>query len=907
MATRPNVKITQIEETPITTAVPTILEPVILGDLRQVVEENDSGSTYSKTAGNTVSYPNLETNAVPLIRLVDDRILGKHSTERAYSEWDLLQENKTMITTDLLAASDVISSLVKTEYSVNGVQLADGTDYTLKAKPIIRDTVVIIKSEASQLASPAGSDYFAEGDDFTVDYALGKISVVAAGALDTLMQAATDHVDISYSARPSSSVVAHLQYVDTYSTTAFTTVTERVKSEDYVATSSGVTVLAKNPQVVDFLIETAPNGSDDEIKITINGTEYTSGVVATILLQVAALVTAINGGSEPVNATDIATTTVRVNSTDSNPFTYSSTDVGAGSQTVTEASLQSVPSFPSTTNISVVNEAQSFSKSSLDSADVDVTLNSQDLITGTVSVTDAAGTVYTETTDWTVNLVEGKVTLIKDGQIDDDDISVVFVTYQAKFPGSPKILITYTASRKSRDETLLRLSTREQLEAINDNANWKSEIGPENPLLFGMAIAQAASGGNIVAGTPFRSDIQAKALELLEKNDVYTLVQMTPSISTASTLKGHVDAQSLPEIGSERVLAFSPETRVERSVYPFNDLDDAVGAGIAWLTTTVSEPERVFDTSFDSSKIDATLGDPKAGDYIEILDNQLKITSVVKSGTDITYYVDGAAIAFPTAEPSGSISTVVGTPDGGTFTETHMVAYRIIRKMQNTDIVSIAEGIRLGHDSRRSWMMLPDIIKYDYEETPTSTGSGATTTDLPGFIRAAHVGGLRTNILANQSLTNFVLAGFTGLRNSNDLFTKSEIDSLIQNGIDLAIADGTAIKSLRSLTTDAATLGDAEQSIVTNVDYGVKKLRRPLRSFLGIYNLTDNTINLLRLVVQGVEAGLQNQQSDRTGPVVIRIDVITIKKSDTFKDRAEMKLRFVIAAPLNNIEVTVLF
>jgi hypothetical protein len=911
MATRPNVKITQVEETPITTAVPTILEPVILGDLRQVVERNDTGSTYSKSAGTTVSYPDLETNAVPLIRFVDDRILGKHSTERTYSEWDLLTENKTMITTDLLSASDVIASLQKTEYSIDGTQLDAGTDYTLKSKPIIRDTVVIIKSESSQLSSPPGADYFAEGDDFTVDYDLGTISAVASGALDTYMTGATTMVDISYSARPSSSVVAHLQYIDTYSTTPFTTVTERVKSEDYVASSSGVTVLAKNVQYVDFLIEgTVTVG--DIVTITINGTDFaTAGTETTIAEIVAALVTAIDGGSEPVDATDIVTTTVRVNSTDGNPFSYASalsTDVGADLEpTITEALLQSVSAFPSTTNISIVNEAQSFDKTTLDSADVDVTLNYQDLISGTVSVTNAAGTAYTETTDWTVDLTTGVITLKTGGQIDDDDISVVFITYQAKYPGSPKILLTYTASRLSRDETLLRLSTREQLEAINDDANWKSRIGPENPLLFGMAVAQAASGGNIVAGTPFRSDIQAKALELLEKNDVYTLVLMSPSVSTASSIKTHVDAQSLPEVGNERVLAFSPETRVERSVYPYDDLDDTVGSGIAWITTTVGEPERVFDTLFDSTKTDATLGDPKAGDYIEILDQQLKVTSVVKDGTDITYYVDGAAVAFPTAEPSGSISSVVGTPDGGTFTPTHMVAYRVIRKMQNTDVITIAEGIRTGQDSRRTWMMLPDIVQYDYEETPTTTGAGAVTTDLPGFIRAAHVGGLRTNILANQALTNFVLTGFTGLRNSNDLFTKSEIDSLIQNGIDLAVADGTAVKSLRSLTTDASTLGNAEQSIVTTVDYGVKKLRRPLRGFLGVYNVTENTINLMRLVVHGVEANLKNQQSDRTGPIVARIDVIEIKKSELYKDRIEMKLRFVIAAPLNDIEVTVLF
>lgn len=888
MADRPNVIITQVEETPISTPGTPTLEPAILGDLRLAVVKGDTSTTYNQSLGTTVSYPLLELLATPIVRFVDDRVLGKHETERVYTEWDILEDAQDM-TSDLLEATDPIGFLEREEVGFTGAG-----PFVMASKPLIRDTIqlrdVIVTVTPADVEIDDIFDVTINGVKFSFTATAATVANVTLG-LVTAINGGTEPV------------------------TATDNTTDLTLSPDVVTVPFTVVTATTNKTAgVDdqtlVLSETFFAEADD---FTV---DYDTGTITVV--GSSSLATHLGSGAIKVSYSPRPAASVVVNllfedtfsTVPNQPVTFrlQPDDYVA---TTTSVKLLKDISFPNISNVSLNSEPQTFSNTALDSADVDITLNNGGVISGSISVSSAAGTVYEETKDWKVkDLTTGELTLLSDagsapadgGQIDKDDVSVVFVTYQAKFPGLPKILVTYTASRVARDETLLRLTTREDLEAIaGETVGWKSEIGPYNPLLFGMAVAQDVAGGNIVAGTPFRADNTSEVFELLSKNELYSLVPMTPDVSLASLVKGHVDTESLPVNGQERVLIFSPETRLERSVYPFGDLQDAVG--VAFLDNVNGI---VFDPNFTTSLTDSTLGDPRPGDFVEILGKQLKITGVSISGSDAAYFVDGASVAFPTAEDAASIPTVTGTPPGS-FSETHAVAYRVIRKLQRTEIVDLAKGIRVGFDDRRSWMLLPDIVKLSFTSDISPASLGATILDLPGFIRGAHIAGLRTVTLANQAYTNFVLTGFTGARHTNEFFTRSEVDDLIEDGIDLAVVEGSSLRSLRSITTDVTTIGNAEQSIITTVDFGVKTLRGVLEQFLGVYNVTDNTLNLLRFAVQGVEASLRNSQSERTGPIVLRIDVVELKESDEFKDRVEMTLRFVISAPLNVIEVTVLF
>ncbi len=880
MADRPNVIITQVEETPISTPGTPTLEPAILGDLRLAVVKGDTSTTYNQSLGTTVSYPLLELLATPIVRFVDDRVLGKHETERVYTEWDILEDAQDMIS-DLLEATDPIGFLEREEVGFTGAG-----PFVMASKPLIRDTIQL--RDVIVTITPASVEI---DDIFDVTINGTKFSFTATAATPAnVTLGLTTAINLGSEPVTATDNTTDLTLSPDVVTVPFTVVTATTNK------TAGV-----DDQTL-VLSETFFAEADD---FTV---DYDTGTITVV--GSSSLDTHLGSGAIKVSYSPRPAGSVVVNllfedtfsTVPNQPVTFrlQPDDFVA---TTTSVKLLKDISFPSNSNISLSSEPQTFSNTALDSADVDITLTNGDLITGSISVVSASGTIYTETTDWEVkDAVTGELTLKNGGQIDDDDVSVVFVTYQAKFPGLPKILVTYTASRVARDETLLRLTTREDLEAIaGETVGWKSEIGPYNPLLFGMAVAQDVAGGNIVAGTPFRADNTSEVFDLLSKNELYSLVPMTPDVSLASLVKGHVDIESLPVNGQERVLIFSPETRTQRSVYPFDDLQDAVG--VAFLDNVNGI---VFDPNFTASLTDSTLGNPRPGDFVEILGKQLKITGVSISGSDAAYFVDGASVAFPTAEDAASIPTVTGTPPGS-FSETHAVAYRVVRKLQRTEMVDLAKGIRTSFDDRRSWLLLPDIVKLSFTSDISPASLGATILDLPGFTRGAHIAGLRTVTLANQAYTNFVLTGFTGARHTNEFFTRSEVDDLIEDGIDLAVVEGTSLRSLRSLTTDATTIGNAEQSIITTVDFGVKTLRGVLEQFLGIYNVTDNTLNILRFAVQGVEASLRNTQSDRTGPVVKRIDVVELKESDEFKDRVEMTLRFVISAPLNVIEVTVLF
>lgn len=872
-AERPNVLIRQVEETPIVTPATPTLEPCIMGDLRQVVIKGDTGSTYDSSSGASVSYPFIESLATPIRRYVDDRVFGKHETEQVYTEWDLLPEMREMVD-DMLEASDPIASLARADLIASGSSPA----ITLSSNPVVRDTVSV---HGTQTIGFTVGGTLAIGNVLTITidgtpFSFTMVDTLIASAVAGLVAAMAAASGVTATdSNPEVTVTADDASVPfTYSSSIVSVAGTITESDDttYFAETDTFTV-DYDTGTVTLTGAAATFLSSNDVGIDFTPRPLSS-IVAYLLFE------------DTFSTVKKSPLTFRVPQN----FYFATSSV---------VTLIEGVDLPTGSNISILAEAFEYT---LDSP---VALNNTDLISGSVVVKNASGKVYVEDTDYVVDLVAGTINVLTSGEIDDDGVTVVFVDYDAKFPGDPKILLSYMASRVSKDGTLLELSERSDLEAIaGEITGWYNKIGPWTPLLFGMSVAQTAAGGNIVAGIATRSDNLSDVLDELTKHELYSLVPMFPDVSLISTIKGHVDTESLPENGHERVLYFSTETRESLPVYPDN-LDDA--AGVAFLDAA---NDVLIDWGYDTGDENGDLNptDPKGGDFVEILGKRIPVVSATLNGTQMTYHLNGAATAFPTSEPSASIPTapVSPTPPAPYASATHLVYYRVVRDLQRTEMVDLADDVREAFEDRRQALMLPDIVEYNYDIDFTEEAD-AEAFDLPGFVRSAHVAGLRTVILANQGLTNFTLTGFTGLRHSNKFFTRSEIDLLIANGIDLAVVDGLAVRSLRQLNTDASTLTRAEQSITTTVDFGTKTLRDVLKGFIGVYNRTPRFHEILRLMVQGVEKALQNLTSDRTGSVVQRIDIVEIKDSEIFKDRVEMTLRFVVFSPVNVIDVTILF
>lgn len=89
------------------------------------------------------------------------------------------------------------------------------------------------------------------------------------------------------------------------------------------------------------------------------------------------------------------------------------------------------------------------------------------------------------------------------------------------------------------------------------------EINSENPLALGMQIALANIGGgddNYVAGIAVESDDvlgYQKALKVLETKNVYAIVPLTTNMAVPQVLLAHVEAESEPLEGMERVGIFA--------------------------------------------------------------------------------------------------------------------------------------------------------------------------------------------------------------------------------------------------------------------------------------------------------------------------------------------------------------
>ena len=288
----------------------------------------------------------------------------------------------------------------------------------------------------------------------------------------------------------------------------------------------------------------------------------------------------------------------------------------------------------------------------------------------------------------------------------------------------------------------------------------------------------------------------------------------------------------------------------------------------------------------------STLADETStGDWIiGLFDNTL-------SAAQITYITGTRHVV--TAAVSKEEITLTTDPTSGWKGRLNTVKYQVTRDKTKAEEATALAGYATSFANRRLVSVWPDAVY--------ATVSNVST-EMPGYFACCALGGLIAGLPSQQGFTNMGITGFTGRKNSNDRYTRTQLNTIAGGGNCILMQDtvGAQLYVRHQLTTDTSVIQYQELSITKNVDLVAKFFRRLYAPFIGKYNITDALLDLLKTMTSAGLDFLVGSTAPRVGGVLRGGSIKSIGEDAKEPDTVNIILDISIPYPLNNIKVTLL-
>lgn len=442
---------------------------------------------------------------------------------------------------------------------------------------------------------------------------------------------------------------------------------------------------------------------------------------------------------------------------------------------------------------------------------------------------------------------------------------------------SGNVLVSYEADRKD-----LSVSGLIPIANQTDIANDLGVVHPNNPLAFGadMVTRSGFTDGTrtfyaLATDGDTLADFQA-ALDTLETEDVYYIVPLTQDPAIISLFKAHVDAQSQPLNKHERVVLVNTALTTVRQVVP--------------ATGTLWPSDGIIGTSgnlarFDSAGINWGLVAP--GDVVKVLASAAANAAVIEERRIFT--VDAA----------NKRCTVIGnfsSDYSGNAQIFRIDSFPFTKMEQAEEWRDYAKSLA---DSRVV-VVRPDAVEVTY----TDTTQGAPKDNdiiVPGYYLAAVFAGLCASLSPQQPMTNVPLPGINRVYDSNTYFTPDQLNTIAEGGNAIFVQDNVegAPYCRHQLTSDMTSILTREFSIVKNVDFASKFVRRSLRPYIGNKNITEEYLTQLRGICESLIRALVQAESMLQGSSLEKL-----YQNPDEPDSVIVEIGLKVPYPANKIYVT---
>lgn len=415
-----------------------------------------------------------------------------------------------------------------------------------------------------------------------------------------------------------------------------------------------------------------------------------------------------------------------------------------------------------------------------------------------------------------------------------------------------------------------------EISSIDDQIGVLGEATDDNPLALGVQIALANTTGRIMAVAVDSNDLAGyvSVLEFLEEQRVYALVPLTQDTSILAAVQAHVHGMSTPENAAWRIGLFN--TAIPSITYIGSYNPNLVNANSGNNTVTFVSGSYVLTASNAQFVSDGVV----PGDVV-------KVTSHTAAAQVIT--------SMTVLEVLNNQQLKVNVPIVLTAVN-YYVQRNLSRSEQAQYVATMSESFLSG----RILHIQPDLV---------GVSVGGVTKYLPGYYMACAISGLTSGLPSQQSLTNVGVAGITDLQHSNRYFTRAQLSTISAGGTFLLVqeAAGTIPYIRHSLTTDMSVLQYRELQQVKNVDFISYFFHDILKSFPGRYNITPDTLQILRTTIVAGAKLLQGKKLPKIGPPLLDYNITTLKQDPVNKDNIIVEMPISIPTVANYINIYLIY
>ncbi len=296
-------------------------------------------------------------------------------------------------------------------------------------------------------------------------------------------------------------------------------------------------------------------------------------------------------------------------------------------------------------------------------------------------------------------------------------------------------------------------------------------------------------------------------------------------------------------------------------------------------------------------------------------DDTATFTTSVEAAEDINipYPVDTDTTKWDTPTTQWPIETVVNdnmldaqlgvleelAPDAFIAGYAGDMPYRISIDLNRDSQVTELNTITTSLSSSRCVMTWPNSLYVSNLENELTS----TQNKQSGQYLACAVGGMIAGLPSHQGFTYIGIGGIQQLFNSNFYFTEDQLTDLRNGGWYVFKQDSSASLpyTIHEVTTDVSAYEFGELMNVKNFDYVSLYMKEVLDSFLGKYNITTETLEMIKTSLNAAASFLQLRIFPKIGVPLLSANITYIAQLETEVDRVEVYMDVTLPKVLNRI------
>ncbi len=353
--------------------------------------------------------------------------------------------------------------------------------------------------------------------------------------------------------------------------------------------------------------------------------------------------------------------------------------------------------------------------------------------------------------------------------------------------------------------------------------------------------------------------------------DVYAICPLTTDIQTIKKYKTSAEAMSLPKKGKFRIVLGSSEGAPNVDFIVGSNKSPVQSGSI--VNGNIADSEQNFRASY--SKV-------LEGDTIVVTDSADNIRSgIVSSVTTSTL----------------NITWTVAPANGDC---TYYVMRDISGPMGKDRQIELLQALANELSSNRLLMVFPGICSVYVD--------GVDYPNVDSYFLTSALAGIMAGIEAHRPKNNISVTGITGLTGSNlSRFNEDQIEAISDAGFFVFIQE-TVTSAPFCMHQVMTKYGQAkgvqeltELSVINNFDFVSRFFKRSVEPYLGTYNITSDTLGLMRASLDSAIATLRLRVRPQIGAPILSATVELIRQADYDKGTVESRISVVLPKVLNKI------